>query len=172
LKGLFAHTKGGFYHDGRFATLLDVVNHYNDFFKLNLSEQEKSDLVEFLKSLGGSTDVEQLSPQVRVRPMLTHADGGTSASFTVTFPSAKPGQGRVLFGDSCQALVNTATQDLGAGTTEHAVQVTGNDLPGTVGNIGIVPGTRYFFEVVTTGSSGTETNNNAGQCFSVTVPTR
>ena len=51
LRGLFAHTKGGFYHDGRFATLMDVVNHYNDFKKLNLTEQEKNDLVEFLKSL-------------------------------------------------------------------------------------------------------------------------
>ena len=36
---------------GRFATLLDVVNHYNEFKKLRLSEQEKNDLVEFLKSL-------------------------------------------------------------------------------------------------------------------------
>jgi hypothetical protein len=51
LRGLFAHMKGGFYHDGRFATLLDVVNHYNNFKKLNLTEQEKRDLVEFLKSL-------------------------------------------------------------------------------------------------------------------------
>jgi mono/diheme cytochrome c family protein len=51
LRGLFTHTKGGFYHDGRFATLLDVVNHYDKFKKLNLSEQEKNDLVEFLKSL-------------------------------------------------------------------------------------------------------------------------
>lgn len=51
LRGLFAHMKGGFYHDGRFATLLDVVNHYNGFKKLNLSEKEKSDLVEYLKSL-------------------------------------------------------------------------------------------------------------------------
>ena len=51
LRGLFAHMKGGFYHDGRFATLLDVVNHYNNFKKLNLTEQEKKDLVEFLKSL-------------------------------------------------------------------------------------------------------------------------
>ena len=51
LRGLFAHAKGGFYHDGRFATLIDVVNHYNDFKKLNLTEQEKNDLVEFLKSL-------------------------------------------------------------------------------------------------------------------------
>src|SRR5215510_12880389 len=29
LAGLWTHQKGGFYHDGRFATLLDVVNHYN-----------------------------------------------------------------------------------------------------------------------------------------------
>ena len=43
--------KGGFYHDGRFATLLDVVNHYNNFKKLSLTEQEKKDLVEYLKAL-------------------------------------------------------------------------------------------------------------------------
>lgn len=51
LRGLFTHTKGGFYHDGRFPALLDVVNHYNGVKKLNLSPQEKNDLVEFLKSL-------------------------------------------------------------------------------------------------------------------------
>lgn len=51
LKGLWTHQTGGFYHDGRFATLLDVVNHYNSFKKLNLTEQEKNDLVEYLKSL-------------------------------------------------------------------------------------------------------------------------
>lgn len=51
LRGLFAHMKGGFYHDGRFATLLDVVNHYNSFKRLSLSENEKKDLVEYLKSL-------------------------------------------------------------------------------------------------------------------------
>jgi hypothetical protein len=51
LKGLWTHTRGGFYHDGRFATLLDVVNHYDDFFALGLTDSEKQDLVEFLKSL-------------------------------------------------------------------------------------------------------------------------
>jgi hypothetical protein len=51
LRGLFAHMKRGFYHDGRFATLLDVVNHYNDFKQLSLTDQEKNDLVEYLKSL-------------------------------------------------------------------------------------------------------------------------
>jgi hypothetical protein len=51
LKGLWTHTKGGFYHDGRFATLLDVVNHYDSFLGLALTEAQKLDLVEFLKSL-------------------------------------------------------------------------------------------------------------------------
>lgn len=52
LKGLWTHTKGGFYHDGRFATLLDVVNHYDSLQNLGLTASEKADLVEFLKSLG------------------------------------------------------------------------------------------------------------------------
>lgn len=50
LKGLWTHMKGGFYHDGRFATLNDVVNHYNTLFNLGLADAEKQDLVEFLKS--------------------------------------------------------------------------------------------------------------------------
>lgn len=51
LHGLWTHQKGGFYHDGRFANLNEVINHYNSHFKLNLTKQEKNDLVEFLKSL-------------------------------------------------------------------------------------------------------------------------
>jgi len=51
LGGLFTRTKGGFYHDGRFSTLSDVVNHYNTHFSLNLSSSEKNDLIEYLKSL-------------------------------------------------------------------------------------------------------------------------
>jgi len=51
LKGLWTHTKGGFYHDGRFPTLLDVVNHYDTFQHLGLTAREKQDLVEYLKSL-------------------------------------------------------------------------------------------------------------------------
>jgi cytochrome c peroxidase len=43
--------KGRYYHDGRFATLLDVVNHYNTRFSLGLTQQEKLDVVEYLKSL-------------------------------------------------------------------------------------------------------------------------
>jgi hypothetical protein len=51
LKGVWTHQKGGFFHDGRFATLGDVVSHYDSTFNLNLTEQEKADLVEFIKSL-------------------------------------------------------------------------------------------------------------------------
>jgi mono/diheme cytochrome c family protein len=51
LGGLFTKTKGGFYHDGRFATLNDVVTHYDNHLKTGLSAIEKQDLVEYLKSL-------------------------------------------------------------------------------------------------------------------------
>jgi hypothetical protein len=51
LRGLHSHLKGGLYHDGRFPTLLDVVNHYDMLFKLQLAPMEKMDLVEFLKSI-------------------------------------------------------------------------------------------------------------------------
>lgn len=51
LAGLWTHERGGFYHDGRFATLLDVVNHYNTFLRLNLSDSEKADLVQYLRGL-------------------------------------------------------------------------------------------------------------------------
>jgi hypothetical protein len=51
LKGLWTHTKGGFYHDGRFVTLRDVIEHYDNLFDLQLSGAEKRDLAEFLKSL-------------------------------------------------------------------------------------------------------------------------
>jgi hypothetical protein len=51
LKGLWSRTKGGFYHDGRFGTLREVVEHYDRFLGLHLSEQQKSHLIEYLKSL-------------------------------------------------------------------------------------------------------------------------
>ena len=51
LNGLWTHSRRGFYHDGRFPTLNDVVDHYNSFLNLSLSNQEQSDLVQYLKSL-------------------------------------------------------------------------------------------------------------------------
>ena len=51
LAGLWTHGRGGYYHDGRFATLEAVVDHYDTFLDLGLSAAGKADLVEFLKSL-------------------------------------------------------------------------------------------------------------------------
>ena len=51
LKGLFSHVKGGFYHDGRFATLQAVVDHYNSLFNLGLTGAEESDLIAYLMTL-------------------------------------------------------------------------------------------------------------------------
>jgi len=51
LKGLFSHTKGGFYHDGRFATLAQVIDHYDTTFKLGLTSAQASDLEQYLLSL-------------------------------------------------------------------------------------------------------------------------
>jgi hypothetical protein len=51
LKGLFSHLDGGLYHDGRFPMLIDVVNHYDKTFSLGLTEAQKNDLVEYLRSL-------------------------------------------------------------------------------------------------------------------------
>jgi len=49
LRGIWQHPP--YFHDGSAATLLAVVNHYDARFGLNLSAQQKADLVEFLKSL-------------------------------------------------------------------------------------------------------------------------
>jgi hypothetical protein len=51
LSGLWTHQTGGFYHDGRFATLEDVISHYDTVLGLHLTDNERRDLVQFLKSL-------------------------------------------------------------------------------------------------------------------------
>ena len=45
LAGLWTHQKGGFYHDGRFATLPGVIEHYDRNFRLGLTDQEEVELV-------------------------------------------------------------------------------------------------------------------------------
>jgi len=49
LRGLWQHPP--YFHDGSAPTLRAVVEHYNDVFHLVLTEEQKTDLVEFLKSL-------------------------------------------------------------------------------------------------------------------------
>lgn len=51
LGGMVARQKGGYYHDGRFATLLDVISHYERHFNLGLTDEEKRDLAAYVASL-------------------------------------------------------------------------------------------------------------------------
>ena len=51
LRGIWTRGDRGYYHDGRFDTLEEVVDHYDDHFSLGLSSQEQADLVSFLESL-------------------------------------------------------------------------------------------------------------------------
>jgi hypothetical protein len=51
LRGLWTHTNGGFYHDGRFPTLAAVIEHYDSFMGLGLSSAERRDLEHYLRSL-------------------------------------------------------------------------------------------------------------------------
>jgi cytochrome c peroxidase len=51
LRGLFTRAQGGFYHDGRFADLEAVVDHYSRVLNTNLTAAERGDLVQYLKSL-------------------------------------------------------------------------------------------------------------------------
>jgi hypothetical protein len=111
----------------------------------------------------------------RAVPVVVRSDiGGSISRFTVDYTSAKPGAGSVHFGSGpgCSGLVETALGDQGAGTTHHWFVVTGNDLPGTVGDVGITPGTTYWYETATTTGSSVQVDNNNGHCYSVTVPAR
>jgi len=49
LRGLLQHPP--YFHDGSAPDLLAVVNHYDALFGLNLTPEQKADLVEYLKSL-------------------------------------------------------------------------------------------------------------------------
>jgi mono/diheme cytochrome c family protein len=49
LRGLARHAP--YFHDGSAKTLADVVDHYNGVLKLALTDQQKRDLVEYLKTL-------------------------------------------------------------------------------------------------------------------------
>jgi hypothetical protein len=51
LAGLFTRAKGGFYHDGRFADLNAVMTHYERVLNLSLSDSERRELIEYLKSI-------------------------------------------------------------------------------------------------------------------------
>jgi hypothetical protein len=49
LRALWQHPP--YFHDGSAASLLAVVNHYNTLLSLSLTNRQKADLVEYLKTL-------------------------------------------------------------------------------------------------------------------------
>ena len=49
LRALWQHPP--YFHDGSAGTLIDVVNHYDSLFGLRLTANQKTDLVEYLKTL-------------------------------------------------------------------------------------------------------------------------
>jgi len=49
LRALWQHSP--YFHDGSAPDLAAVVDHYDQQFNLNLTDDQKADLVEFLKSL-------------------------------------------------------------------------------------------------------------------------
>jgi lysophospholipase L1-like esterase len=107
---------------------------------------------------------------LQITKLLWLASGFASAAhgFFVTFNSTAPGRGEIYFGSGpgCLGLVEVATQDLQPpGGTTHIVYVSGNDLPGTIGNNGIIPGVSYSYETVTITPVGAATDNNGGACF-------
>lgn len=119
---------------------------------------------------GGTMDVGKTNAMLAQSTALLQQVGNEAGShgFEVDWRSDLPGQGYVMFapGTSCSSLVEVATADRGAGGAQHRVFVSGNDLPGTVGNTAIQPGDVYSYETVTVTSAGT----TVGPCQTVSVP--
>jgi plastocyanin len=125
-----------------------------------------------IKAFGGVWLAARTTSFPLTTPIVTaQGSGAVSASFVASWSSSQPGQGEVYFGSGpgCSGLVEVATQDLTPGSTTHTVQVTGNDLPGTVDDNGIQPGATYSFELVTVTNSGVQTDDNAGKCYSAII---
>lgn len=51
-----ANSNTPYFHDGRFDTYQEVIDYFDEFYDLNYSAQDKSDLLEYLTAVGGGTD--------------------------------------------------------------------------------------------------------------------
>jgi len=106
LKGLWTHTQGGFYHDGRFATLRDVIDHYDTQFSLGLTDAEKHDLEQYLLSLGDVPVSGLASAHGRHDEQVV--SNATAATPGLELVGPNPARGRVLLALS---LPNDAVVD-------------------------------------------------------------
>jgi hypothetical protein len=144
------------------ATHLVSLNPYNHYSLLRTIEDNWG-----LGCLANTCDSSVHAMTDLFPPQANNVPLSAVGGFAVHFTSKNPGQGMVFFGPSCNALVEVGTRDATPNTTSHTVFVTGNDLPGTVGDVGITPGTQYFYEAVTVTASGTEIDNNNGNCYTL-----
>jgi len=124
LAGLWTHQTGGFYHDGRFATLTDVVQHYNSFFGLQLTDAQVEDLTQLLLSL----------PNDAIDWAALQADAAAMTTPAATVAAAQPAT--LMPGAACVVLAeagnvnlragpSTDTEDLGTLVAGNSVQIVG-----------------------------------------------
>lgn len=60
-----------YFHDGRFATFAEVVDYFDDYYKLGLAAGEKSDLVAYLQAVGDAEQpFENASPNLEIDELL------------------------------------------------------------------------------------------------------
>src|SRR5262249_40358287 len=52
---LNANVNGPYFHDGRYVSYQQVVDHFNALFELRLSDGDRADLVAYLTAVGGAT---------------------------------------------------------------------------------------------------------------------
>lgn len=135
LKGLWTHTKGGFYHDGRFETLRDVIAHYDSHFGLGLNDQDEEALEHYLFSLGDvevavGTAVEPASdPPTTGLALEQNYPNPFTGGTTITFRLERPGDVSLdVYGMMGQRVTRLLQLHLGAG--QHTVTWDGRDGSG------------------------------------------
>jgi cytochrome c peroxidase len=71
-----ANFNAPYFHDGRFDTYGQVVDYFDDWFRLSLSAAEKADLIAYLNAIGDGDDAfERASPQAAAAELQTAAEG-------------------------------------------------------------------------------------------------
>jgi len=154
LKGLWTHTKGGFYHDGRFATLKDVIAHYDEHFSLGLSPTEVEQLEHYLLSLGDApvaTGVSGPTSELPPSSLVLGSNypnpfaGGTTISYSLNEPARVTLDVYTITGQRVQRLID---KQLAPG--KHEVQWDGRDAQGRTLASGV-----YFYRLSTGTSSAT-----------------
>lgn len=146
LKGLWTHTKGGFYHDGRFATLGDVIDHYDNHFGLGLSEGDREALENYLLSLGdadvsmGTAAEPSAIPGLGFRLDQNYPNPFRDGT-TIAFDLEQPGDVVLdVYNVTGQLVRRLATGNYAPG--EHEMKWDGRDASGT-----LVPSGVYFYRL-------------------------